>query len=76
MSSSPPPTAAEIAFQNKRVVYAILFQAAAEALRTVAADPRHLGAEIGAIAVLHTWGQTLQHHPHLHCIVPGGGLAK
>jgi hypothetical protein len=70
-----PPAAAEIAFQNKRVVYAILFQAAAEALRTVAADPRHLGAEIGAIAVLHTWGQTLQHHPHLHCIVPGGGLS-
>jgi hypothetical protein len=68
-----PSAAAEIAFQNKRVVYAILFQAAAEALRSVAADARHLGAEIGAIAVLHTWGQTLQHHPHLHCIVPGGG---
>lgn len=70
-----PTAAAEIAFQNKRVVYAILFRAAAEALRTVAADSRHLGAEIGAIAVLHTWGQTLQHHPHLHCIVPGGGLS-
>jgi len=70
-----PPAAAEIAFQNKRAVYAILFQTAAEALRSVAADPRHLGAEIGAIAVLHTWGQTLQHHPHLHCIVPGGGLS-
>jgi hypothetical protein len=70
-----PTAAAEIAFQNKRVVYAILFQAAAEALRSVAADSRHLGAEIGAIAVLHTWGQTLQHHPHLHCIVPGGGLS-
>jgi hypothetical protein len=70
-----PTAAAEIAFQNKRVVYAILFQAAAEALRGVAADSRHLGAEIGAIAVLHTWGQTLQHHPHLHCIVPGGGLS-
>ena len=70
-----PPAAAEIAFQNKRVLYAILFQAAAEALRTVAADPRHLGAEIGAVAVLHTWGQTLQHHPHLHCIVPGGGIS-
>ncbi len=70
-----PTAAAEIAFQNKRVVYAILFQAAAEALRTVAADSRHLGAEIGAIAVLHTWGQTLQYHPHLHCIVPGGGLS-
>ena len=71
-----PPPAAEIAFQNKRVVYAILFRAAADALREIAADPRHLGAEIGAVAVLHTWGQTLQHHPHLHCIVPGGGLSS
>lgn len=70
-----PPPAAEIAFQNKRVVYAILFRTAAEALRDIAADPRHLGAEMGAVAVLHTWGQTLQHHPHLHCIVPGGGLS-
>ena len=56
-------------------VYAILFRAAAEAMRDVAADPRHLGAEIGAVAVLHTWGQTMHHHPHLHCIVPGGGLS-
>ena len=70
-----PVQAAEIAFQNKRVVYAILFRAAADALRDIAADPRHLGAEIGAVAVLHTWGQTLHHHPHLHCIVPGGGLS-
>jgi hypothetical protein len=70
-----PAAAAQIAFQNARVVYAILFRAAAEALRDIAADPRHLGAEIGAIAVLHTWGQALHHHPHLHCIVPGGGLA-
>jgi hypothetical protein len=70
-----PGAAAEIAFQNKRVVYTILFHAAAEAMREVAADPRHLGAEIGAIAVLHTWGQTLHHHPHLHCIVPAGGLS-
>ena len=70
-----PTAAAEIAFQNKRVVYAILFQAAAEAMRTVAADPRHLGAEIGAVAVLHSWGQTMQHHPNLHCIVPAGGLS-
>jgi hypothetical protein len=70
-----PAAAAEIAFQNKRVVYAILFRAAADALRDVAADPRHLGAEIGAVAVLHTWGQALHHHPHLHCIVPGGGLS-
>lgn len=70
-----PAPAAEIAFQNKRVVYAILFRAAADALREIAADPRHLGADIGAVAVLHTWGQALQHHPHLHCIVPGGGLS-
>ena len=71
-----PVPAAEIAFQNKRAVYAILFRAAAEAMRDIAADPKHLGAEIGAIALLHTWGQTLQHHPHLHCIVPGGGLSS
>jgi hypothetical protein len=70
-----PPPAAEIAFQNKRVVYSILFRAAAEALRDIAADRRHLGAEVGAVAVLHSWGQTLQYHPHLHCIVPGGGLS-
>lgn len=70
-----PAAAAEIAFHNKRVVYAILFRAAADALREISADPRHLGAEIGVVAVLHTWGQTLHHHPHLHCIVPGGGLS-
>jgi Putative transposase/Transposase zinc-binding domain len=69
----PAPIAA-IALQNKRVVYDILFRSTAATLRTIAADPRHLGAEIGFIAVLHTWGQTLQFHPHLHCIVPGGGL--
>jgi hypothetical protein len=70
-----PMAAAEIAFQNKRVLYAILFRAAVEAMRHVAADPRHLGAEIGAIAVLHSWGQTMTYHPHLHCIVPAGGLS-
>src|SRR3954452_12056986 len=70
-----PAPAAEIAFHNKAVVYAILFRAATEALRSVAADSRYLGAEIGAIAVLHTWGQALHHHPHLHCIVPGGGIS-
>ncbi len=64
-----PAQAAEIAFQNKRVVYAILFHAAAEAMRDIAADPRHLGAEIGAVSVLHTWGQTLQFHPHLSAAV-------
>jgi Putative transposase/Transposase zinc-binding domain len=70
-----PAPVAEIAFHNKAVVYAILFRAATEALRSVAADSRYLGAEIGAIAVLHTWGQALHHHPHLHCIVPGGGIS-
>ena len=70
-----PASVAEIALHNKAVVYTILFHAAAEALRTVSADPRYLGAEIGAIAVLHSWGQALHHHPHLHCIVPGGGIS-
>ena len=70
-----PAEVAAMAFQNKAVIYAILFQAAAETLRTIAADPRHLGAAIGFIAMLHTWGQTLTHHPHLHCVVPGGGLS-
>src|SRR5207342_83804 len=68
-----PAPVAEMAFQNKRVVYAILFRAAAEALCRIAADSRHLGAEIGLVAVLHTWGQSLHHHPHVHCVVPGGG---
>ena len=68
-----PAPVAEIAFQNKAAVYAILFRAAAETLRRIAADPKHLGAEIGLVAVLHTWGQTLHHHPHVHCVVPGGG---
>src|SRR3982751_1841215 len=68
-----PAPIAQIAFQNKAVVYAILFSAAAETLRIIAADPKHLGAEIGLVAVLHTWGQNLHHHPHVHCVVPGGG---
>ena len=71
-----PAPAAEIAFHNKRAVYTILFRSAADAMRDIAANSKHLGAEIGAIAVLHTWGQTLQHHPHLHCVVPGGGLSS
>ncbi len=70
-----PAAAAELAFHNKAAVYAILFRAAAQTLCTIAADPRHLGAEIGVVAVLHTWGQNLHHHPHLHCVVPGGGLS-
>lgn len=68
-----PTPIAQIAFQNKAALYAILFQAAAETLRTVAADPKHLGAELGVVALLHTWGQTLTHHPPVHCVVPGGG---
>jgi hypothetical protein len=70
-----PKDIGKIAFQNKATVYNILFAAAAETLRTIAADPKHLGAEIGVVAVLHSWGQALTHHPHLHCVVPGGGLA-
>jgi hypothetical protein len=64
-----------MALQNKARVYGLLFKAAAETLTTIAADRKHLGAEIGVIAVLHTWGQTLQLHPHLHCVVPGGGIS-
>ncbi len=70
----PAPIAA-IAYQNKADVYAMLFEAVAETLRIIAGDPKHLGAEIGMTMVLHTWGQTLSHHPHVHCIVPGGGLS-
>jgi Putative transposase/Transposase zinc-binding domain len=70
-----PPAVAAIAKQNKAVVYGLLFEAAAETLKTIAADPRHLGAEIGMTMVLHTWGQTLTYHPHVHVIVPGGGLS-
>ena len=69
-----PPAAAEIAFQNKQTVYGLLMRAAAEALMTLAAE--RLGARIGLVAVLHTWGQTLTHHPHVHCLVPGGGGAR
>jgi Putative transposase/Transposase zinc-binding domain len=68
-----PSSAAEIAFQNKRTVYGLLMRAAAQALSVLAA--KRLGARIGLIAVLHTWGQTLTHHPHVHCLVPGGGVA-
>jgi hypothetical protein len=70
-----PEEIAAIAYQNKEVAYGILFQATAETLKAIAADPEHLGAEIGFFAVLHTWGQNLQFHPHLHCVVPGGGLS-
>jgi hypothetical protein len=70
----PAPVAA-IAYTNKEVVYGLLFDIAATTLRTIAADPKHLGARIGATLVLHTWGSALTHHPHVHGIVPGGGLA-
>jgi Putative transposase/Transposase zinc-binding domain len=70
-----PHELAPIAYHNQRVVYALLFRAAAETLRTIAADPKHLGAQLGFLAILHTWDQTLRYHPHLHCIVAGGGLA-
>lgn len=70
----PAPIAA-IAFQNKALVYGLLFKAAAQTLTTIAADPKHLGARIGLIGVLHTWGSALTHHPHVHCIVPGGGVS-
>jgi hypothetical protein len=70
-----PEPLAPIAFHNQEVVYGLLFRAASETLLTIARDPQHLGAEIGFFAVLHTWGQNLLHHPHLHCVVPGGGLS-
>jgi hypothetical protein len=70
-----PSAIGDIALQNKSVVYSLLFKATAETLRTIARDPKHLGAEIGFTAVLHTWGSAMTHHPHLHCIVPGGGLS-
>lgn len=70
-----PAAIGAIAYQNKAKVYGLLFTAAAETLTTIAADPKHLGADIGLTAVLHTWGQSLDHHPHVHCIVPGGGIS-
>lgn len=70
-----PAAIAKIALQNPRIVYAALMACAAETLQEVAADRRHLAARIGVLAVLHTWGQNLHHHPHVHCVVPGGGLS-
>ena len=64
-----------LVLQNKRLLYDLLFRASAATLLEVACDPKHLGADIGLLSVLHTWGQNLQHHPHVHCVVPGGGLA-
>ena len=70
-----PAEISGIAYQNKAVIYDLLFRAAAETLLTIASDPRHLGARIGATAVLHTWGSAMTHHPHVHMIVPGGGIS-
>ena len=70
-----PAAIADIAYQNKAVIYNLLFKVSAETLITIAADPKHLGARIGVLSVLHTWGSALTHHPHVHMIVPGGGIA-
>jgi len=70
-----PAQIADIAYQNKAVIYDLLFKASAETTLTIAADPKHLGARIGFISVLHTWGSALTHHPHVHMVVPGGGLS-
>jgi hypothetical protein len=70
-----PAQIAEIAYQNKAVIYDLLFTASAETMTTIAADPKHLGARIGLISVVHTWGSTMTHHPHVHMIVPGGGIS-
>ena len=71
-----PAPIADIAWQNKRVLYDLLMTASAETTLTIAADPKHLGAKIGITSVLHTWGSAMTHHPHVHMIVPGGGLRK
>jgi hypothetical protein len=70
-----PGQIADIAYQNKAVIYDLLFKASAETLITIAADPKHLGARVGVLSVLHTWGSALTHHPHVHMIVPGGGFS-
>jgi Putative transposase/Transposase zinc-binding domain len=70
-----PAAIADLAYQNKAVIYDLLFKASAETLTTIAADPKHLGARIGIITVLHTWGSAMTHHPHVHMIVPGGGIS-
>ena len=70
-----PHTLSPLTLQNSRVLYGLLFQTVAQALLDIARDPKHLGAELGVLTVLHTWGQQLHHHPHLHCVIPAGGLA-
>src|SRR5437870_1001903 len=75
MVFSVPHTLVPLIWQNQKLLFALLFEASAATLLEVAADPKHLGAEIGFLSILHTWGQTLQRHPHIHCVVPGGGLS-
>ena len=70
-----PESLASLALQNKRQMYDLLFRATAETLQSIAADPKHLGARIGFFCILHSWGQALAAHPHLHCVVPGGGIS-
>ena len=70
-----PAAIGDIAYQNKAVIYDLLFKASSETMLTIAADPKHLGASIGITSVLHTWGSAMTHHPHVHMIVPGGGLS-
>jgi hypothetical protein len=70
-----PSAIGDIAYQNKAVIYDLLFKASSETMLTIAADPKYLGGRIGITAVLHTWGSAMTHHPHIHMIVPGGGLA-
>src|ERR1700738_2419961 len=71
-----PAAIADIAYQNKAAIYDLLFKASSETMLTIAADPKHLGARIGILSVLHTWGSALTHHPHVHMIVPGGGFCS
>jgi hypothetical protein len=70
-----PHELAPLAFQNRKIIYGLLFRTSAETLLEIARDPQHLGAEIGFFSVLHTWNQKLEHHPHVHCVVPAGGLS-
>jgi predicted Zn-ribbon and HTH transcriptional regulator len=70
-----PEELAALALQNKRQMYGLLFRATADTLQSIAADPQHLGAQLGFFCILHSWGQTLTHHPHLHCVAPGGGIS-
>src|SRR5229473_3868222 len=72
---SVPHALVPLIWQNKKLLFKLLFEASAETLLEVAADPKHLGAEIGFLSVLHTWGQNLRHHPHVHCVIPAGGLS-